>query len=115
MSKLDLTFIRENLLDEQVTLAADIQQEQPKLQHYAEENPDIFDLADRRLHQEIIRNRLNTLEERLTQVTTALKRLDKGLYGICARCGNDINPERLKAIPYATLCVNCQKRLERVR
>lgn len=115
MSKLDLTLIRETLHDEQVTLAADIQQEQPKLQYCAEENPDMFDLADRRLHQEIIRNRLNTMEERLTQVTTALNRLDKGLYGICAKCGNDISPERLKAIPYTTHCLNCQKRLERVR
>jgi DnaK suppressor protein len=72
-------------------------------------------LVDKRLHQEIIINRLNNLEERLIQVKAALKRLDEGLYGICARCRNDINPERLRAIAYATLCVNCQERLERVR
>jgi RNA polymerase-binding protein DksA len=115
MNKLDLTLIRETLIDEQVMFAADIKNEQDKLQHYVEENPDTFDLADKRLHQEITLNRLGNMEERLIQVTAALKRLDEGLYGICARCGNDIHPERLKAIPYATLCVNCQERLERVR
>ena len=112
MSKLNLTLIRETLIDEQVTLAADIQNEQDK-QQYIEENPDSLDLADRRLHQEIVVSRLSHMKQRLTQVRVALKRLDEGKYGICARCGNDINPERLKAIPYTTLCVNCQESFER--
>ena len=115
MSKLDLTFIRDTLVGEQETLAADIQNEQNKLQQHIEENPDPFDLADQHLHQEIIMNRLGHMEQRLEQVMDALKRLDEGLYEICARCGQDINPERLKTIPYTTLCVNCQERVERVR
>jgi len=115
MSKLDLTSIRKTLIDEQATLGADIENEQNKLHLYTETNPDALDLADKRLHQEIIINRLGNMEERLIQVTVALKRLDEGLYGICARCGNNINPERLRAVPYATLCVTCQERLERVR
>ena len=113
MSKLDLTNIREILIDDQRNLAADIKNEQDKLQQYIEENPDSLDLADRRLHQEIVVSRLSHMKQRLTQVRVALKRLDEGKYGICARCGNDINPERLKAIPYTTLCVNCQERFER--
>jgi hypothetical protein len=54
MSKLDLTLIRETLINERVTPAADIQDEQDKMQHHIEENPDRFDLADKRLHQENI-------------------------------------------------------------
>ena len=115
MSKLDITSIRKTLIDEQATLGADIENEQNKLHLYTETNPDPLDLADKRLNQAIIINRLANMEERLRQVTVALKRLDEGLYGICARCGNDINPERLRAVPYATLCVTCQERLERVR
>jgi DnaK suppressor protein len=115
MSKLDLTRIRENLLDQQIELAADIQSEQDKLQQYIQENPDLLDLADQRLQQEIVVDRLSHKEQHLTQVQAALKRLDAGKYGICARCGNEINPERLKAIPYAALCVNCQQRFERAR
>jgi DnaK suppressor protein len=115
MSKLDLTRIREILIDEQIALAADIQNEQDKLQQYIEENPDLLDLADKRLQQEIVVDRLSHKEQRLTQVQAALKRLDEGKYGICAGCGNEINTERLKAIPYAALCVNCQERFERNR
>ena len=115
MSKLDLTLIRETLINEQVTLADDIQTEENKLQQFqfVEENPDLSDLADKRLHQEIVVSRLSLMNQRLTQVQAALKRLGEGMYGICARCGNDINPERLKAIPYTTFCVNCQERFER--
>jgi len=113
MSKLDLTRIREILMDEQIALAADIQNEEDKLQQRTEENPDLSDLADKHLHQEIVISRLSLMNQRLTQVRAALKRLDEGKYGICARCGNEINPERLKAIPYTTLCVNCQERFER--
>jgi DnaK suppressor protein len=113
MSKLDLTLIRETLINEQATLVADIQNEENKLQPDIEENPDAFDLADQRLHQEIVVHQLSRMKQRLRQVRAALKRLDEGRYGICASCGNDINPERLLAIPYTTLCVNCQEHFER--
>ena len=113
MSKLDLTRIRKILMDEQKALAANMQYEEGELQQQSEENPDLSDLADQRLHQEIVVSRLSLMNQRLTQVRAALKRLDEGKYGICARCGNEINPERLKAIPYTTFCVNCQERFER--
>lgn len=48
----------------------------------------------------------------LAQVEQALARLDKGTYGICERCGSEIDFARLKAIPYASLCIRCQQRLE---
>lgn len=114
MSKLDLTRIRQILIDEQTTLAADIQNEQDKLQQSIEENPDLSDLANTGLQQEIVVGRLNHMKQRLEQVRAALTRLDEGKYGICARCGNEINPERLKAIPYTAFCVNCQERFERL-
>lgn len=44
----------------------------------------------------------------LAQVQAALDRLDAGTYGKCVRCGKDINPKRLAALPYATLCIDCQ-------
>jgi DnaK suppressor protein len=37
----------------------------------------------------------------------ALRRLDDGTYGICARCGDPIPFERLEAIPHARRCVRC--------
>jgi RNA polymerase-binding protein DksA len=47
----------------------------------------------------------------LTQVGDALERLEEGTYGDCEQCGKAIDPARLKALPYATLCLQCQQRL----
>ncbi|MGH3442450.1 MAG: TraR/DksA family transcriptional regulator [Nitriliruptorales bacterium] len=49
----------------------------------------------------------------LTQVEDALKRMDDGTYGLCERCGEPIEPGRLEALPYATLCLADKQRDER--
>jgi DnaK suppressor protein len=48
----------------------------------------------------------------LARVTDALERFDRGVYGICERCSANIDPARLKALPYATLCLRCQQMLD---
>lgn len=48
-----------------------------------------------------------------TQIREALERLDTGKYGVCERCGKEINPRRLEALPYVTLCLDCQSIVER--
>jgi len=54
------------------------------------------------------------LENLLGEVEHALAKFDKGTYGLCEKCGQEIDPARLEAIPYATLCLACQHRYERV-
>jgi DnaK suppressor protein len=51
-------------------------------------------------------------EQLLIKVEDALERFQQGTYGVCERCGADIDPARLKALPYVTLCLRCQQRLE---
>lgn len=46
-------------------------------------------------------------------VERALAKVAAGTYGICDDCGNAIAPERLAAIPYATLCISCRSKRER--
>lgn len=56
-----------------------------------------------------------TLEESsgnvLAEIDAALQRIEDGTYGTCANCGTEIPAERLEAVPWATLCIDC-KRLE---
>jgi len=54
------------------------------------------------------------LERRLKDIETALKLIEKGEYGICTRCGKPIEPERLEIKPDATLCIECQREVERL-
>lgn len=50
------------------------------------------------------------LRQRLEDLDEALERIDEGTYGVCERCGNEINPERLDAVPAASLCMPCKQR-----
>lgn len=43
----------------------------------------------------------------LRMVDAALARVDAGTFGTCARCGSDIEPERLDAVPYTPFCRDC--------
>jgi DnaK suppressor protein len=52
------------------------------------------------------------LQDLLAQVEAALRRVDDGTYGICARCGRPIDEARLRAIPYTDLCIEDKKKEE---
>jgi DnaK suppressor protein len=58
-----------------------------------------------------------TLEESdgrlLTAIDEALARIEAGTYGVCVNCGAQIAPERLEAMPWATLCIDCKRKEER--
>jgi RNA polymerase-binding transcription factor DksA len=49
---------------------------------------------------------------RLHRLAAALARLEDGTYGACLECGQPIGAGRLRAIPEAATCVDCQERLE---
>lgn len=52
------------------------------------------------------------IEDSLQRSTRALAKLDDGIYGICESCGARIDRARLKALPSAALCIDCQARRE---
>lgn len=49
------------------------------------------------------------LEMLLAQIEAAIRRIEQGVYGMCERCGQAINPERLQVLPYATTCLGCAR------
>ena len=55
------------------------------------------------------------LEERVSDVQDALRRVRRGTHGICEDCGHPIAEERLEVLPQAARCVDCQRREERLR
>ncbi|MCX6763647.1 MAG: TraR/DksA C4-type zinc finger protein [Candidatus Moranbacteria bacterium] len=48
------------------------------------------------------------LEKKLQDIIAALKRIEKGTYGICENCHHEIDLERLKINPSAKTCIKCQ-------
>ncbi len=73
--------------------------------HMADMAADTF---DRELSMNIVSNE----QEVLYQIDDALKRLDDGSFGICQQCNQPIAMSRLKAVPYASLCIGCQRAKE---
>jgi RNA polymerase-binding protein DksA len=49
----------------------------------------------------------------LAQIERALAKIDDGTYGICERCGREIAEERLRARPWALLCIDDQRLADR--
>jgi RNA polymerase-binding transcription factor DksA len=52
----------------------------------------------------------NFTRDEITQVKAAIKRIDVGDYGVCVACGEAIQPERLKALPFVAKCIHCAKK-----
>ena len=50
----------------------------------------------------------NRIRQELAGIDHALDKFEKGTYGLCDSCGQPIAPERLEALPQASLCVNCK-------
>ena len=47
--------------------------------------------------------------ETLTKINDALHRLEEGAYGYCADCGGEISDKRLRALPFAVRCKECEE------
>jgi DnaK suppressor protein len=65
---------------------------------------DATDVMEQQRNLALIAN----LQERQRDIARSLERLDDGSYGICEHCRKPIASERLEALPFATLCIDCQ-------
>ena|SRR6187431_881853 len=76
--------------------------------HMADIGSDAMEQEQAFLHASQGTDYLIALEE-------ALRRVDKGTYGVCEECEEKIPPRRLEAFLAARTCVKCQSRLERIQ
>ena len=58
---------------------------------------------------------VNNVRDLMERVDKALAKIEDGTYGLCDRCGKPIEKVRLKALPYANLCLKDKQAEERVR
>lgn len=68
---------------------------------------DFAEQATETENDEVLKNLEFEAQTELYQVNSALQRIKLGNYGFCEKCGDDIAPERLKVIPFATHCCGC--------
>ncbi len=111
----DLQEIKEILLTMKKELLTDLD-ERIKTSDVSDQRVigDIFDDADLEQSREF-NLLLNTREkQKIKQIEQALLKLENGEYGICENCEDDIPVGRLKAMPFASLCVKCKSEQESI-
>ncbi|MGI9371502.1 MAG: TraR/DksA family transcriptional regulator [Hyphomicrobiales bacterium] len=72
-------------------------------------NEDSEERATEREGDEVLETLGNTGLQEIRLLAAALKRIEKGTYGECMTCGNEILSERLELVPHATQCRNCAR------
>lgn len=116
-----LRAIRKRLIAEQERLEIELHELMERTSHGAEferateissydDHP--ADLASETFEREKDLALESNITDLLSKVYTALEKLDEGTYGLCDSCGVEINTSRLEALPWASLCRDCQDRLE---
>ncbi|MBI5625475.1 MAG: TraR/DksA family transcriptional regulator [Elusimicrobia bacterium] len=78
-----------------------------------EETGDAADQASQSLEREILFNLSDNERAALGQVEAALRKIEKGSYGVCESCRKPIARARLDALPFARYCIGCQSTSER--
>ncbi|MEQ8790352.1 MAG: TraR/DksA family transcriptional regulator [Pirellulaceae bacterium] len=74
---------------------------------------DEIDAASDAAHGELSWHLIEAESRELASIENALERLRNGEYGRCEECDGAIPAARLNALPYATLCIKCQREAER--
>ena len=80
-----------------------------------EPSGDIYDQASNERDRELLLLLGDREREKIRNIDDALARIDEGEYGICEECEEEIPLGRLKAMPFARLCVKCKADLEKLQ
>jgi DnaK suppressor protein len=116
LTKTQLRAIREGLIDERTELVRQVAglDAEADVNNWREGgfDDDPADAGSASFERETAQSLSNHARRLLVQIDDALRRMDADTYGICERCGEMIEHERLEALPYARLCLDCKRRDE---
>ncbi len=93
-----------NALAGDLTLLKELRSESPG---------DVMDAAYDSAQDEISSQLAEVESRELASIENALDRMKSGQYGLCEVCNSRIPMARLNALPYATMCIGCQRDVER--
>lgn len=70
------------------------------------------DASKAEVHDDIEFALIQMKAETLQKIEAALVRLEEGAYGNCSECGDEISQQRLRALPFALRCKDCEEARE---
>jgi RNA polymerase-binding protein DksA len=84
-------------------------------QHYWACCPDQLDQTQLAVERELAISRLDRDSPILQSLDAALRRIERGTYGYCLQCEEEISLKRLQAVPWTSFCLDCQEEFDRSR
>ncbi|MFP4057877.1 MAG: TraR/DksA family transcriptional regulator [Candidatus Brocadiia bacterium] len=118
LSKEELAKFKKLLLEYRKILVGDLNHLEDSALRRSKDNAatlDISNFADLgtdNFDQDVTLGLLENSEETLREIDAALQRIEDGTYGVCEESGDPIGKKRLKAIPWARLCIECKRKAE---
>jgi RNA polymerase-binding transcription factor DksA len=107
-AEVDTNAVRERLLKRRDELRQRASDASADLRHEADPlSADFAEQVTQRENDDVLGAISQSAQAELQQVEAALRRLASGRYSSCAVCGEDIEPERLAAVPYTDRCRTC--------
>lgn len=79
---------------------------------HQEKTGDVMDAAADAVQDELNSQLIEAESRELGAINSAILRIEQGTYGDCESCGKSIPLTRLRAIPYATDCIDCRRKAE---
>ncbi len=113
MSKGEILFLRNVLLDKRSSVLERVQKLAAAWQELEERDIELEEEAQKASIAKPYDKLGENGKIEIEQIDLALAKMSLGDYGICESCGDDIAPKRLQAIPWARLCVDCAREFER--
>lgn len=113
MDKKKIEKYRQLLLEKRAEVAGELSNLRKEGMKGVEDGPmDSGDDATFTYNKQVSLNLSEAERSLLREIDEALDRLDSGEYGSCETCGDKIAEARLKALPYASLCIDCKSEEE---
>lgn len=106
--------IKKQLLKERRDLLLDVSNSYETCREIGQDGvPDIGDMSSAAYSRDLLFNVSETQRQRIQDIDIALDQIEKGEYGICMSCGEEISPRRMEVRPFSRYCIECKTEIEK--
>lgn len=113
MNKREIKKIKDKLLERKRELLRSIQSNLDSSNQASDNrSSDPIDVASDSFEDDLSMSLAGREAEELASINDALDKIEEGTYGECEECGKPIPAARLKALPFASMCIKCKEQQE---
>lgn len=105
--------LKARLLELQVSMRDDVREGHGRSR--ADHGADMLEHSEADVQRDITLALLRLRSETMSRIAAALARIDAGAYGACAECEREISEARLRALPFAVRCQECEEECEQTQ